>query len=208
MNLISRNDFISNKNHRVCSAHFPGGEKTYLNNLSLIVPKTTRPTIPTPRTTTKLRNRVLNITQNINNDVQQEEQEENVDPVKDLERQIAELKAKHALEMGAATSVITQLRKNVETLDEHFLLTILKLTTENFIFTLDSQTMLTDYETFKVMFDSFGPAVDKLIYHHSDTNVKRLNEDSCKRGPKCSIRMSFFDIGKATMRNVRRRYCK
>ena len=57
ISLISRKDFTPTEGHRVCSEHFPGGQKTYMNNLPIIVPKSTRPTIPIPRTTTKARTR-------------------------------------------------------------------------------------------------------------------------------------------------------
>ncbi len=43
--LIGRKDFTPTKGQRVCSEHFPGGQKTYMNNLPIIVPKTTRTTI-------------------------------------------------------------------------------------------------------------------------------------------------------------------
>ena len=36
---ISRKDFKPTITHRVCSAHFEGGKKTYLNNVPTIVPK-------------------------------------------------------------------------------------------------------------------------------------------------------------------------
>ena len=41
---ISRKDFKPNS-HRVCSAHFVGGKKTYDNNIPTIVPKTIKPTV-------------------------------------------------------------------------------------------------------------------------------------------------------------------
>ena len=61
INLVSRKDTREPSNcHRVCSEHFIGGRKTYLNNLPLIVPKATRPSISKPRTTSKSRNRSSN----------------------------------------------------------------------------------------------------------------------------------------------------
>ena len=41
INLISRKDFSPTIGHRVCSLHFPGGRKTYMNLLPTIVPKAT-----------------------------------------------------------------------------------------------------------------------------------------------------------------------
>ena len=57
LSLISRQGFNRTEGHRVCSKHFPDGRKTDMNNLPIIVPKSTRPSIPKPKTTTKARNR-------------------------------------------------------------------------------------------------------------------------------------------------------
>ena len=59
VNLISRKDFSPTIGHRVRSLHFPGGRKTYLNQLPTIVPKATRPTPTKPLSTVKARNRIL-----------------------------------------------------------------------------------------------------------------------------------------------------
>ena len=57
IHLVSRKDFSPTTGHRVCSEHFPGGRKTYMNRLPTIVPKTIKPTPTKPRPTTKARNR-------------------------------------------------------------------------------------------------------------------------------------------------------
>ena len=49
--MISRKNFVPSASQRVCSAHFEGGEKTYLNNVPTIMPKTVRMTINKPRST-------------------------------------------------------------------------------------------------------------------------------------------------------------
>ena len=41
--MISRNNFIPTRSHRVCSAHFEGGKQTYMNNIPTIVPKSIKP---------------------------------------------------------------------------------------------------------------------------------------------------------------------
>ena len=46
--MVSRKDFTPRASHRVCSLHFGGGKKTYLNNVSTIVPKTVKPIERTP----------------------------------------------------------------------------------------------------------------------------------------------------------------
>ena len=49
--MISRKDFNPTASHRVCSLHFAGRKKTYLNNVPTIVPKTVKPIERTPRRT-------------------------------------------------------------------------------------------------------------------------------------------------------------
>ena len=62
INLISRKGLNNpTESHRVCSQHFVGGMKTYMNNLPLIVPKATRPTIAKERTTVRSRNRYVEL---------------------------------------------------------------------------------------------------------------------------------------------------
>ena len=56
INLISRKDFSPTSGHRVCSLHFPGGKKSYMNKLPLNVPKATKPTPTNPQPTIKRRN--------------------------------------------------------------------------------------------------------------------------------------------------------
>jgi len=39
-------------------------------------------------------------------------------------------------------------------------------------------TWLPDYETFKIIFESFGEAVNNLVYSGSQTNGKKINSPS------------------------------
>ncbi|XP_065683449.1 uncharacterized protein LOC136096194 [Hydra vulgaris] len=48
---ISRKDFTPSSSHRVCSAHFHGNKKTYMNNVPTIIPKTVKLTAHVPRKT-------------------------------------------------------------------------------------------------------------------------------------------------------------
>ena len=58
-NLISHKDFSPTNGHIVCSTHFPGGHKTYMNKLPTIVPNTP----PTKsRRTVRARNIILSNT--------------------------------------------------------------------------------------------------------------------------------------------------
>ena len=43
LNKISRKNFNPTATHRVCSAHFVGGKKTYMNKIPTIVPNTIKP---------------------------------------------------------------------------------------------------------------------------------------------------------------------
>eukprot|EP00112_Aurelia_sp_Birch-Aquarium-sp1_P004783 Seg1542.7 transcript_id=Seg1542.7/GoldUCD/mRNA.D3Y31 product="hypothetical protein" protein_id=Seg1542.7/GoldUCD/D3Y31 len=45
-------------------------------------------------------------------------------------------------------------------------------------------TGLPDYETFKIIFDSFGPALKNLIYHGTQNNPNADSPGYQKRGPK------------------------
>ncbi len=49
--MISRKNFVLSTSHRVCSAHFEGGKKTYISNIPTVIPKTIRPTKYKPRST-------------------------------------------------------------------------------------------------------------------------------------------------------------
>ena len=48
-------------------------------------------------------------------------------------------------------------------------------------------TGIKDYETFKILFDSFGTSAEKLIYCDSHTNPDRVTETTKKHGPKRSL---------------------
>ena len=53
---------------------------------------------------------------------------------------------------------------------------------------LNFYTGLPDYLTFKILFKSFGNAVNKLVYYDSGTNSEKLsNSEHNKCGPKRSL---------------------
>ncbi|MCP4923277.1 MAG: THAP domain-containing protein, partial [bacterium] len=54
---ISRKDFKPTIGHRVCSEHFPGGKKTYMNNVPTVTPKTANAKPLVERSTYRARNR-------------------------------------------------------------------------------------------------------------------------------------------------------
>jgi len=56
--MVSRKGFVpTNGGHRVCSKHFPGGKKTYMNNVPTLTPKTEKKSPAFTRSTVKSRNR-------------------------------------------------------------------------------------------------------------------------------------------------------
>ena len=49
LHMVSRKDFVStNGGHRVCSKHFPGGKKTYMNNVPTLTPRTEKKALLSP----------------------------------------------------------------------------------------------------------------------------------------------------------------
>ncbi len=57
IHMVCRKNFKPTTGHRVCSKHFPGGKKMYMNNVPTITPKTEKVKPVIPRPTTKSRNR-------------------------------------------------------------------------------------------------------------------------------------------------------
>ena len=216
LNLISRRDFSPTIGHKVCSLHFPGKRKTYLNQLPTIVPKATRPTPTNPRSTVKARNRAplvsnlksvpakrrlfdeLDGNNNLSGSIQEPNQmatpvNENIDPIAYLQEQVAKLSAtneklkeeneslKHEskCQKDKIRGLTEQLKEEVER--KHFSIECFK---DNDML-IRFYTGLEDYKTFKTLFDSFGPAVNNLVYYGTKTDLEILcSEDTVKRGPK------------------------
>ena len=164
-----------------------------MNNLPLIVPKSTCPTILKPRTTTKSRNRDPDFVHNATRRNTEEARTETLaidefDEANDLRVELDALKKKHEEEMKKAQDEIRLLKLDCDTLEAMNKKTSLspislKDNTEMFSF----YTGLRDYQIFKILFDSFGPAAEKLLYCGSNTNPERITESGKKRGPKRSI---------------------
>ena len=109
--MISRKDFYPGPGHRVCSEHFVGGKKTYMNNVPVIVPKNKSKKENKERktVTSKTRTFELKSTGNIeeneevtveayDNNFEEQEEEENVGTIRTTEDSLEERIARLELE--------------------------------------------------------------------------------------------------------------
>ena len=210
LQMIARKNFDNpGQGHRVCSKHFIRGRKSYMNNIPTIVPKNKGKKEQKPRTTSKARNRSDNdlqnellVLENMNlstqatsshvQDQEESEQEPGANMEKDLRDRIAQLE----LEKRRLEEANEELRQQQITMDatlkaNNFSVHNLKDDPKLFRF----YTGLPDYETFRIIFDSFGLAVNNLVYMGSNTNASKIQSaDYTKRGPKrnLSAEQEFF----------------
>ena len=148
-----------------------------MNNLPLIVPKSTRPTISKPRETTKSRNRDPNFVYRPNPRARPAEEALEIGLADDFNA----LRNNHVEEMKKAEDEIRRLKLECDALvarNSKISLSpnAIKENPEMFSF----YTGLRDYETFKLLFDSFVPAAEKLLYCGSNTNRERVTESGKK----------------------------
>ena len=211
--MISRQNFDNpGIGHRVCSKHFVGGRKTYMNNVPTIVPKNKGKKQQQPRVTIKARNRTANIhststvmqsLDSSGSDTQLEcDIEKNEISTADLSQQMQETEQKHLRRIAELELEIEHQKKiNSDIIDEKRLLEMnnkRNFSVDNFkdnskLFRF--YTGLPDYETFRIIFESFGKAVYSLVYIGTNTNVGKLESaDHIKRGPKrsLSVEQEFF----------------
>ena len=205
IHLIHRKDFRPTGGHRVCSEHFEGGRKTYMNNVPTITPKNENMVKPMPRPTVRARNRNvlteadMNIatstasTEMMEVDTAQEdfELQNNISSTTSIDdndvlwaqiRILLEENEKLKAEKAQNDTEIACLLGRIGKLEFSFD----RYKDDNKLFKF--YTGLPDYETFKIVFDSFGPAVDALIYHNSNTNIEKLQSpEHIKRGRKKTL---------------------
>ena len=234
LHMISRKDFKDpGLGHRVCSKHLVGGQKTYMNNIPTIVPKTKNRKEQKERATKKSRNREFvpklqseePINQNgtlsqaeVQDSIEQDQQWNGLNVEDEVSQRISELEleadsegnqqqASMKSEKDNLTARILELeRENVRLKDEVQRLTEVDSRQKN-SFSLDDvksnpkafrfYTGFTNYETFKLIFDSFGPAVNNLIYHGTNANPANINSpEYVKRGPKRTLtaEQEFFYV--------------
>ena len=158
---ISRTDFKPSEHHRVCSKHFKGGQKTYLNNIPTVVPKSIQPTPSKPRPTYKCRQRKT-VTRLPSPKTNENETEQK------WQSEIARLK-------GTIKNLDDENQSLKETIEQQKF-TIERFKGNNVNFEL--YTGFRNYETFKAFYDFLCPACERLRYKGSK------NSESCIKGPK------------------------
>ncbi len=209
-NFISRKDFKPTIGHRVCSEHFPGGKKTYMNNVPTVTPKTANAKPLVERSTHRARNRVT--VESTETEIQDQMEGEEILQGLLMNAESELMEAATVREEGNKEDLSqakrieqlenenSKLRTENEQLKGENSLLHDKLTKQNSCnaFSVENfkeddklfkfYTGLPDYKTFKAVFRSFGPAVNKLVYHDSGTNPGKLvTPEYNKRGPKRTL---------------------
>ncbi|CAB3998936.1 THAP domain-containing 11, partial [Paramuricea clavata] len=210
LHMLKRKNFVPSSSHRVCSAHFVGGTKTYMNNIPTInVPmlKSTTPTTAKPRTTRnssegRMRSALLPKKLRFEQDVENKEPEEAMNELKRLRKENQTLKEKieqltkeHSKKVEDLTNTITVLKQEHNKKVEELTNTITELKLKQNEFSLETfkdnpklfmfYTGFQSYDLFKIFFEFLGPAVNKINYWGSNTrNDDSVTPESSKRGPK------------------------
>ncbi len=171
---ISRVDFQPNEHHRVCSKHFEGGKKTYLNNIPTVVPKCMKSTPSKPRATYKCRQRESNpVTTPRKKRICENE------TVKKLQSEIDELKGTIVNlrnENENQEHKISTLQENLK--QQKFTVDRFKSNNANF----ELYTGFQNYETFKAFYNFLCPACERLRYRGSNnTNSDDIKEKSGRK---------------------------
>ena len=210
LHMVSRKDFApTNGGHRVCSKHFPGGKKTYMNNVPTLTPKAEKKSPAFTRSTVKSRNRQslqengvkeeANVFLNCEAEVVQEheEMEEDINneiivdgedsdschhKINQLEEENRKLKVENlALK---AENVLFCEKLSSKPNRPTFSLDNFKEDEKIFRF----YTGLPNYGTFRALFNAFGNSVKKLNYYNSGTNSEKVKDaNHNKRGPKRAL---------------------
>ena len=191
----SNKKFVPTSTHRVCSEHFVGGKKTYMNNVPTIVPKTIKPTENKPRNTMNssgAKRCILSpirpdVTSNIETQLTLEE--ELNQQLSKLTKEIEDLKLSYEME-------VTKLKTEISTLNDanqsmSFSVDRFKHNEAHFKF----YTGLGSYKVFKILLNYLEPAASSLIYHGSSTNMEKTmkeNPSKCGRARKLNTEEEFF----------------
>ena len=196
LHMLRRKNFVPSSSHRVCSVHFVGGRKTYMNN----IPTLNTPVRESKQSTTAKPRKTKNSTEGRIKSVllprklefsQPDVNIENMDPgevteLKRLQKEnqelkdiIQKLKQEHNKKVEALTNEITELNQKLK--KSEFSLERFKDDPKLFMFYTGFQS----YDLFKTFFEFLRPAAGKLIYWGSNTkNDDSATLESSKRGPK------------------------
>ncbi|XP_065658624.1 uncharacterized protein LOC136083146 [Hydra vulgaris] len=164
---ISRKDFSPSSSHRVCSAHFQGNKKTYMNNVPTIIPKTVKLTARVPRKTKnslELSTPVLSYEETL-------KQENKIlkDQIEDI------IKEKQALENTQKEAIC---KLNDKILLSQFTVERFKHNKEHFKF----YTGFENFKLFKVVMKFLEPEIYSLNYWGSMSTVADdLSENSSSK---------------------------
>ena len=184
--MISRKNFLPSASHRVCSAHFEGGKKTYLNNVPTIVPKTVKPTINKPRSTRnsattprdpavmewRTSNCCAYEIEGISTEQQLESRVEQLTEIQKLTMEFEHKEKQLQEEKSRLQQVIN---------DNKFSIDRFKHNQAQFKF----YTEFDSYDLFRSVLDFLEPAASSLIYCDSTANIENKSKPSClKRGPQ------------------------
>jgi len=182
---ISRVDFKPSSSHRVCSAHFLGGKKTYMNNIPTIVPKTIKPAEKVQR---KTRNSTGAIRQRIpqpkhNKDIEKKPQEINLEEkVEELKKELEHFKSQLSMKDRELEDTLSDMNEKIQA--EKFTLDKFKHNEAHFKFYTGFET----YDVFKAVLAYLQPAANSLIYWGSNTNIEKINSpEVLKRGSKRTL---------------------
>ncbi len=185
--MISRKNFVPSTSHRVCSAHFEGGKKTYMNNIQTVVPKTIRPIKNKPRSTRNstgaLRDPIL---MEWTNEIVDEGEIAQVSVEQQLKSRLEQLTTEmHKLTIEFENKE-KQLQDQVSRLeqvvnDNKFSIDRFKHNQAQFKF----YTGFDSYDLFRAVLDFLEPSASSLNYWGSNTNTdNKTDPNSLKRGPQ------------------------
>ncbi|XP_057298372.1 uncharacterized protein LOC130629250 [Hydractinia symbiolongicarpus] len=191
---ISRKDFKPSVAHRVCSAHFVGGKKTYMNNIPTIVPKTIKPSVTIPRKTLNSKGlkkeyipvaKKSKLEQNDPPNAEQELQNE----IDRLKKEMDNLKVQMSSKEKEYEQTVKHLQSEIQ--GHKFTIDRFKHNEMHFRF----YTGFESYKLFTVLLDYLKPGANSLIYWGSNTNMEKIISPDCiKKGrPRTlSVEEEFF----------------
>ena len=183
-----------------------------MNCLPIIVPETIKPMLATPRSMTKARNRIYVCPEQntkrkrlcemearnvlVDCTKQTYPEVENLDPSTSLREQVEKLKAENSMlksENGCQKNDIKVLKEQLHKVQIEKSFSVDRFKDDDKLFRF--YTGLQDYKTFQILFESFGPVVNNIVYYDSNTKAENItSSDFVKHGPKRLLRLEqkFF----------------